>query len=251
MSELPMSDTEIRNTIEAALLAAGKSLSLGELSQLFEEAQRPDAAGIRAALAALATEYTGRAIELKETGAGFRLQVRQQYSSALARLWPERPQRYSRALLETLALIAYRQPITRAEIEAVRGVAVNPNITRTLLERQWIRVVGHRDLPGRPELLGTTRDFLEYFGLKSLDELPELAQLRSFGELDPQLELAVADVHDAVSVDAAVAEDEAVAQDDADADGDGEAADVTESDEYSAATHRSSVLVAGPPEGMA
>ena len=112
--------------------------------------------------------------------------------ATVARLWPERPQRYSRALLETLALIAYRQPITRAEIESVRGVAVNPNITKTLLERQWIRVVGHRDLPGRPELLGTTREFLEYFGLKSLDELPALTALHSLGELDPQLDLAVA-----------------------------------------------------------
>ena len=110
----------------------------------------------------------------------------------MARLWPERPQRYSRALLETLALIAYRQPITRAEIESVRGVAVNPNITKTLLERQWIRVVGHRDLPGRPELLGTTREFLEYFGLRSLDELPPLSELRSLGEIDPQLDLPVA-----------------------------------------------------------
>ena len=117
--------------------------------------------------------------------------MRRQYAVAVARLWPERPQRYSRALLETLALIAYRQPITRAEIEAVRGVAVNPNIIRTLLERQWIRVVGHRDLPGRPELLGTTRDFLDYFGLKSLDDLPPLAQLRSLGEIDPQFELPV------------------------------------------------------------
>ena len=130
-----------------------------------------------------------RPIEIKETGAGFRVQVRRQYAPAVARLWPERPQRYSRALLETLALIAYRQPITRAEIEAVRGVAVNPNIIKTLLERQWIRVVGHRDLPGRPELLGTTREFLEYFGLRSLDELPPLAELRSLGELDPQLDL--------------------------------------------------------------
>ena len=117
--------------------------------------------------------------------------MRRQYAATVARLWPERPQRYSRALLETLALIAYRQPITRAEIEAVRGVAVNPNIIGTLLERQWIRVVGHRDLPGRPELLGTTRDFLDYFGLKSLDELPPLAQLRSLGEIDPQFELPV------------------------------------------------------------
>ena len=123
--------------------------------------------------------------------------MRRAYAATVARLWPERPQRYSRALLETLALIAYRQPITRAEIESVRGVAVNPNIIKTLLERQWIRVVGHRDLPGRPELLGTTREFLEYFGLKSLDELPPLTELRSLGELDPQLDLPVAGQPDA------------------------------------------------------
>jgi segregation and condensation protein B len=186
-----MSEREIRNIIEAALLAAGRSLTLSELALLFEEQPRPAPTAIRAALDELAQEYAERSIEIHETGGGFRIQVRRRYATAVARLWPERPQRYSRALLETLALIAYRQPITRAEIEAVRGVTVNPNIIRTLLERQWIRVVGHRDLPGRPELLGTTRDFLEYFGLKSLDDLPPLAQLRSLGELDPQFELPV------------------------------------------------------------
>ncbi len=189
-----MSETEVRNVIEAALLAAGKSLTLVDLSSLFDDSERPSPPAIRAALEALSQDYAERAIELHETGAGFRIQVRRRYAGRVARLWPERPQRYSRALLETLALIAYRQPITRAEIEAVRGVAVNPNIIRTLLERQWIRVVGHRDLPGRPELLGTTRDFLEYFGLKSLDELPPLAQLRSLGEIDPQFELPVGEL---------------------------------------------------------
>src|SRR6202034_4515341 len=144
---------------------------------------------IRAAIESLAADYAARPIEIKETGAGWRIQVRRAYGPAVARLWPERPPRYSRALLETLALIAYRQPITRAEIEAVRGVTVNPNITKTLLERQWIRVVGHRDLPGRPELLGTTREFLEYFGLRSLDELPPLSELRSLEMIDPQLDL--------------------------------------------------------------
>ncbi|HEX4023585.1 MAG TPA: SMC-Scp complex subunit ScpB [Steroidobacteraceae bacterium] len=188
-----MSEEEIRNLIEAALLAAGKPLGVGELAQLFDEAERPDGGAVRAALERLNADYGARALEVKETAAGFRLQVRSRYAGVIARLWPERPQRYSRALLETLALIAYRQPITRAEIEAVRGVVVNPNIIKTLLERQWIRVVGHRDLPGRPELLGTTRDFLDYFGLRSLDELPPLTQLRSLGELDPQLQLPVAE----------------------------------------------------------
>ena len=185
-----MGEAEVRNVVEAALLAAGKSLTINELSQLFEESDRPTANGIRHALEALRVQFESRPIEIKETGAGFRVQVRREYAPAVARLWPERPQRYSRALLETLALIAYRQPITRAEIEAVRGVTVNPNITKTLLERQWIRVVGHRDLPGRPELLGTTREFLEYFGLRSLDELPPLSELRMLEGLDPQLELA-------------------------------------------------------------
>jgi len=178
---------EICNVVEAALLAAGRPLSLADLMQLFEEAQRPEPQALRAALARLEEGYAGRALEVKQTAAGYRLQVRSRYSAVIGRLWPERPQRYSRALLETLALIAYRQPITRAEIEAVRGVVVNPNIIKTLLERQWIRVVGHRELPGRPELLGTTREFLDYFGLRGLDELPPLAELRSFGELDAQL----------------------------------------------------------------
>jgi segregation and condensation protein B len=141
--------------------------------------------------------------------------VRREFNNELARLWPERTQRYSRALLETLALIAYRQPITRAEIEAVRGVAVNPNITRTLMERNWVRVVGTRDLPGRPELLGTTRELLDYFGLKSLDELPPLAELKSFGEMDPQLALPVAEPQ----IEAAAA---GVAADDGDGDDDDE-----------------------------
>jgi segregation and condensation protein B len=187
-----MSAEQIRNTVEAALLAAGKSLTLAELGQLFEERSRPAPEQLRAAIDTLAGEYGGRGIEIRETAAGFRVQVRREYGAAVARLWPERPQRYSRALLETLALIAYRQPVTRAEIEAVRGVTVNPNIVKTLLERQWIRVVGHRDLPGRPELLGTTRDFLEYFSLRSLDELPPLAELSALEELDPQLDLPVA-----------------------------------------------------------
>jgi segregation and condensation protein B len=188
-----MTTLEIRNTVEAALLAAGKSLTLTELGQLFDERSRPSPEQLRAALEALTGEYCGRGIEIRETGAGFRVQVRREYGAAVARLWPERPQRYSRALLEILALIAYRQPVTRAEIEAVRGVTVNPNIIKTLLERQWIRVVGHRDLPGRPELLGTTRDFLEYFSLRSLDELPPLAELSALEDLDPQLDLPVAD----------------------------------------------------------
>ncbi|HKT71748.1 MAG TPA: SMC-Scp complex subunit ScpB [Steroidobacteraceae bacterium] len=184
-----MNESYIRNVIEAALLAAGKPLQLGELAQLFDETSRPAAQELRGALEALSGEYTHRGIEVKETAAGFRIQVRREFANEISRLWPERPARYSRALLETLALIAYRQPITRAEIEAVRGVAVNPNIIKTVIERNWVRVVGHRDVPGRPEMLGTTREFLDYFGLCTLDELPPLAQLKAMGDINLQLDL--------------------------------------------------------------
>ncbi|HET7757948.1 MAG TPA: SMC-Scp complex subunit ScpB [Steroidobacteraceae bacterium] len=185
-----MSDAYIRNVIEAALLAAGAPLPVAELARLFGEGARPSTQQLHAALEQLAADYAGRGIELKHTAGGYRIQVRRELAAEISRLWPERTARYSRALLETLALIAYRQPITRAEIEAVRGVAVNPNIVRTMIERGWVRVVGHRDVPGHPELLGTTREFLDYFGLKSLDELPPLAELKALGDLNLQLELA-------------------------------------------------------------
>jgi len=184
-----MSEAYSRNLVEAALLAAGRSLTLNELVQVFDPLARPQGEELREVLATLAGEYEARGIELKETAAGFRIQVKRDLAAEISRLWSERPQKYSRALLETLALIAYRQPLTRAEIEAVRGVAVNPNIVKTLLERSWIRVVGHRDLPGHPELLGTTREFLDYFGLRSLDQLPPLAEIKALSELDPQLAL--------------------------------------------------------------
>ena len=184
-----MNEHYLRNVIEAALLAAGRPLQLTELIQLFDENVRPTAEQLRAAIDALSAEYAERGIELKETASGVRIQVRRELAGEVSRLWPERPARYSRALLETLALIAYRQPITRGEIEAVRGVAVNPNIVKTLLERNWVRVVGNRDVPGRPELLGTTRDFLDYFGLKSLDELPPLSELKAVGDINLQLDL--------------------------------------------------------------
>src|ERR1700730_12993133 len=185
-----MSESYVRNVIEAALLAAGTPLPVAELTRLFEDSARPSSQQVRAALAALAAEYSGRGIELKETASGFRIQVRRELAAEISRLWPERAPRYSRALLETLALIAYRQPITRAEIEAVRGVAVNPNIIRTVSERSWVRVLVHRDVPGHPELLGTTREFLDYFSLKSLDELPPLAEVRAMADINLQLGLA-------------------------------------------------------------
>jgi segregation and condensation protein B len=184
-----MSDAYVKNVIEAALLAAGAPLPVAELMRLFDDGGRPSTQQVRAALAELAAEYSGRGIELRESASGFRIQVRREIAAEILRLWPERTTRYSRALLETLALIAYRQPITRAEIEAVRGVTVNPNIIRTLIERNWVRVVGHRNVPGHPELLGTTREFLDYFGLKSLDELPPLAELKAMPDIDVQLTL--------------------------------------------------------------
>lgn len=176
--------------LEAILLAAGKPLSIEALGELFEEVERPSPKLLREALGVLGGSCLGRGFELCEVGSGYRLQVRARFAPWVGRLWEERPQRYSRALLETLALIAYRQPITRGEIEDVRGVAVNSNITKTLLEREWIRVVGYRDVPGRPAMFATTKGFLDHFNLKSLDELPPLAALR---ELEPEPELALDD----------------------------------------------------------
>jgi segregation and condensation protein B len=230
-----MSESYVRNVIEAALLAAGTPLPVVELTRLFEDSARPNLQQVRAALAALAAEYAGRGIELKETASGFRIQVRRELAAEISRLWPERTARYSRALLETLALIAYRQPITRAEIEAVRGVVVNPNIIRTVIERNWVRVVGHRDVPGHPELLGTTREFLDYFGLKSLDELPPLAEVRALGDFNLQLGLTGEEA-------AAAAPDPAGGAAPDSADGD----DSPEDDELSAEGDGSRELVAGP-----
>jgi segregation and condensation protein B len=183
-----MSESYRRNVVEAALLAAGKSLQLDDLAQVFAPEERPTDAELADVLAQLQAEYATRALELAHTASGWRVQVRGDYATEVSRLWPERPARYSRALLETLALIAYRQPITRGEIELVRGVAVNPNIIKTLLERNWVRVIGTRDVPGRPEILGTTAEFLDYFGLQKLDQLPPLAEIKALTELNGQLE---------------------------------------------------------------
>lgn len=183
-----MNPQQLKNIIEAALLAAGEPLSIERLLSIFGE-NPPERAEMRAALDDLAQDYAGRGVELIEVGSGFRLQVRQEYAQWVSRLWEERPMRYSRALLETLALIAYRQPITRAEIEDIRGVAVSTHIVKTLHEREWIRVLGHRDVPGKPALYGTTRHFLDHFNLKSLDELPTLAEIRDLDNINIQLDL--------------------------------------------------------------
>jgi segregation and condensation protein B len=183
----------VKNVIEASLLAAGRPLTMEELTSVFDERDGSIADEVKGAIAALAEEYETRGLELLEVASGYRIQIRAAVAQPVARLWQERPAKYSRALLETLALIAYRQPITRGEIEQIRGVAVNPNIIKTLHERNWIRVVGHRDVPGKPELLGSTREFLDYFGLKKLDDLPTLAQLKELEDLRVQLTLPGAD----------------------------------------------------------
>lgn len=188
-----MDQTEIKHFIEAALLAAGRPLSVDQLQNLFDGRSAPAKPEIRSAIAALVDEYEERGIGIAEVASGFRIQIAAGMAERLHKLWEERPPRYSRALFETLALIAYRQPITRGEIEEVRGVSVSPNIVRTLLDRDWVRVVGHRDVPGRPEMFGTTRTFLDYFGLKKLDDLPPLADLSDWESLRVQLDLPAVD----------------------------------------------------------
>jgi segregation and condensation protein B len=208
-----MNEHDLKHLIEATLLAAGRPVTSDQLLELFDERERPTSEELRAALDLLAAEYESRGIELIEVASGWRVQVRARCADVVSRLWQERPSRYSRALLETLALIAYRQPITRSEIEEIRGVSISSTIMRTLQERNWIRVVGHREVPGHPELLGTTREFLDYFGLKSLDQLPTLAELRDVETIGVQLELPAGEMPtEVLEVDAAAE----VAVDDAD-----------------------------------
>jgi segregation and condensation protein B len=198
-----MEISQIKRIVEAALLASAQPLSVPQLMALFVEPELPSHEELGRALEELAADCADRGVELKEVASGFRYQVRQEVHTWVARLWTERQTKYSRALLETLSLIAYRQPITRGEIEQIRGVAVSSNIVKTLEEREWVRVVGYRDVPGKPELFGTTRHFLDYFNLKSLDELPPLAEIRDVDELDVQMTLA--------PVAAGTAEDEGIA----------------------------------------
>ena len=207
-----MSDHPMMNVIEAVLLAAGRPVTVEQILELFEEHERPASEDVSAALEALAQRFEGTGIELREVASGWRVQVREQYADVVSRLWQERPSRYSRALLETLALIAYRQPITRGEIEDIRGVTIASTIMRTLHERNWIRVVGYREVPGRPELLGTTRDFLDYFGLKNLEDLPSLAELQDLEDINEQLELPGAPVAAMVAALPAPASDEAAGE---------------------------------------
>ncbi len=188
-----MDAQQLKNIVESAFLAAGGPLSIDQLRALFGDSDGPDKKEIRAVIATLQDEYADRGIELREVASGFRIQVRESMGQFLGKLWEERPPRYTRALMETLAIIAYRQPVTRGDIEEIRGVAVSTNIIRTLLERDWIKVVGHRDVPGKPAMFGSTRFFLDYFGLKKLDDLPPLAELAELEPVSVQLELGTAD----------------------------------------------------------
>jgi len=199
-----MDTIKLKRIVEGALLAADQPLSVEQLEKLFVEGEeRPTRDELREALKALEGECEDRGYELQQVASGFRFQVRQEYAHWVGRLWEEKPPRYSRATLETLALIAYRQPITRAEIEEIRGVSVSTNIVKSLTERDWIRVVGHKDVPGKPAMYGTTRGFLDYFNLKSLDDLPTLAELRDLDKLHPELGLDNPDMPQERSAEAA------------------------------------------------
>lgn len=178
-----------KQIIEGLLLAAGKPLPMSKIAEVFPEKERPETEELKAALKAIEEDCETRGFELKKVASGYRFQVKQEFGEWVGKLWDERPQRYSRALLETISIIAYRQPITRGEIEKIRGVAVSTNIIRTLIERDWVRVVGHRDVPGRPAMYASTKQFLDYFNLNSLEELPPLSEIRDLEELDPELSL--------------------------------------------------------------
>lgn len=207
----------IRRIVEAALLASPQPLTPAQLAALFHDDERPAPGAVEAALAELRDEAANRGVELVEVASGWRYQVKADVHAFVARLWTERQVKYTRATLETLALIAYRQPITRGEIEQIRGVGVNANTIKMLEEREWIRVIGHRDVPGRPELFGTTRIFLDYFGLKNLDGLPSLSELNEIPELEPQLPFGIeAPAVAAATFEPEVVEDEAANDTDVD-----------------------------------
>jgi segregation and condensation protein B len=192
VTQMPVDAELLRKIIEGAILAAGQPMTIARLLELFDEGVAPSKEEIAATLIDIQAASAERGFELKEVASGWRFQVRDNLAPWVNRLWEEKPQKYSRALLETLALVAYRQPITRGDIEEIRGVAVSSHIMKTLLERDWVKVVGHRDVPGRPSLFATTRQFLDYFNLKSLDELPSLSELRDLDELNPVLDLGEA-----------------------------------------------------------
>ena len=222
-----MDSQQLKNILEAALLAAGAPIAIDQLRALFGEQSPPERAEVRAALKELQDDYAGRGIEILEVASGFRIQVRQAMGQWLTKLWEARPPRYSRALMETLAIVAYRQPVTRGDIEEIRGVSVTSNIIRTLLERDWIKVVGHRDVPGKPAMFGSTRGFLDYFGLKRLDDLPPLAELAAMEPVALQLQLGTADQQQVLTDEGLVAEGQSEQDESEQAVGEAEAA-VTE-----------------------
>ncbi len=201
-----MNDNELKKIIEAVIYAADEPMSLNRLMSLFPEENHPGRDAIKAAISELQQEAAERSVELKEVGSGYRYQVRQDYAEWVSKLWEERPARYSRASLETLALIAYRQPVTRAEIEEVRGVSVSSQIIKAFIERDWVKIVGHRDVPGRPALYATTKGFLDYFNLKSLEELPSLAEIRDIDSINEKLELSMPGENAELAVEEDVAE---------------------------------------------
>lgn len=247
-----MDQTLVTRIVEAALLAANQPLTVAQLHGLFPLDEPAPEGSVETALQQLQAASAERGVELVELASGWRFQVQADVHPWVARLWTERQTKYTRATLETLALIAYRQPITRGEIEQVRGVAVSSNIIKALEEREWIRVVGHRDVPGRPELLATTKSFLDYFGLKRLDQLPPLSELRDFGELEPQLPFEPsipAGIADDGGMDADIAADELIAanetSDAESVDADNSADETTHQD---ASSIRTSGDTAGPPD---
>ena len=183
-------DNKVKMIVEGCLLAAGRALTLDNIIAVFEKSEQPDRDELKQVMQAISEDCNDRGFELKQVASGYRFQVKQDLSEWVAKLWEERPPRYTRALLETLALVAYRQPITRGDIEEIRGVAVSANIIRTLLDREWIRVVGHRDVPGRPAMFATTKQFLDYFNLKSLQELPPLSEIKELSQSEQELDLA-------------------------------------------------------------
>ncbi len=212
-----MDSLPLKQIIEGAILAAEAPLSIDQLMRLFE-GDEPERVDVRDALQEIEQECEGRGFELKQVASGYRFQVRSSYGEWVSRLWKEKPPRYSRALLETLALIAYKQPITRGDVEEIRGVAVSTNIIRTLLEREWVRIVGHRDVPGHPALYATTKNFLDYFDLRNLDELPSLAEIKDLTQANEELDMED-DLIELPSLEVDVEEEEAVAgMDDADLD---------------------------------
>lgn len=227
-----MDTAQLKRILESLILASSTPLSLDRMLAVFPENQQPERDALRKALEELAEDYTATSMELKEVSSGFRFQVRKEFAEWVSKLWEEKPARYSRALLETLALVAYKQPITRGEIEKIRGVSVNTQIMKTLLERDWVTIVGHRDVPGKPAIYATTRQFLDYFNLKSLNDLPPLAEIRDLdlinGELEFPGEADMSDAADAEDKEADVKPDNTSDQDtvvnlDVDESGDGEA----------------------------